>query len=389
MIRQILHVDLDAFFVSVEQALRPSLKGKPVIVGGNPPRGVVASASYEARAQGVRAGMPLSRAHRLCPQAISLQVDFPRYRQVSEKFMNILADFSPYIEPVGLDEAYLDVTGSGSATEIASILKSRIKSELALTATVGIACCKVVAKIASGLAKPDGLLEVKPGKERGFLAPLLVARLPGVGKKTGQILRGMGVVTIGQLAALPLPLLRHTFGISGETLYRYANGIDQSEVEPPSPAKSISRETTFAEDTLDFSLLEAMLGCLSERVGDELRCQNRRARCITLKLKYADFKEITRSHILKVACQADQVIFEIGLGLLEKALAKSHKPVRLIGIKVSNLVGEEPQLSMLDSATEKLEKLDHVIDHIRRRYGYSLIQRGRTLSFNRLLPKWR
>ena len=202
MARRIMHIDLDAFFVSVEQAENPELRGKPVVVGGRPDRrGVVAAASYEARAFGLHAGMPITTAYRLCPQAIFIEGSFAKYRHASEKFMAILADFSPYLEPVSLDEAYLDATGfesiHGSIQHMAVKIKQRIKDELKLSASVGIASAKVVAKVASELSKPDGLLEVAAGKERSFLAPLPIAKLPGIGKKTERILRGLGIHTIG------------------------------------------------------------------------------------------------------------------------------------------------------------------------------------------------
>jgi len=203
MARRIMHIDLDAFFVSVEQAVNPKLKGKPVIVGGRPDRrGVVAAASYEARAFGLHSGMPLATASRLCPQAIFIEGSFPRYREASKKFMAILADFSPYLEPVGLDEAYLDATGfeslHGSTRQMAVKIKQRVKDELDLCASIGIAGSKVVAKVASDLSKPDGLLEIAAGDERTFLAPLPIGRLPGIGKKTEQLLKGLGIHTIGQ-----------------------------------------------------------------------------------------------------------------------------------------------------------------------------------------------
>jgi len=376
----IIHVDLDAFFVSVEQSLDPTLKGKIVIVGGHSPRGVVSSASYEARAHGVSAGMPLALAHRLCPQAIFLQGDFSRYYQASRRFMDILKDITPDVEPLGLDEAYLDVSGFGSAREIALKMKNRVKQELDLTASVGIASCKVVAKVASDLAKPDGLLEVVPSEERSFLAPLPVSKLPGVGKKTKRVLEGMGVTTIGQLAALPSRMLRQTFGVAGETLLRYANGIDDSKVKPLTEVKSIGRETTFAEDTLDRGFLEAMLRHLSEQVGAELRWQDKQGRCITLKLRYADFETITRSRTLKGATNRDHTIFEIGNRLLQKALSQSKRLVRLIGIRVSSLTGVERQLEMLDATANKLERVDKAVEHIRQRHGFASIQTGRTLT---------
>ena len=392
MTRRIMHIDLDAFFVSVEQAENPELKGKPVVVGGRPERrGVIAAASYEARDFGLHAGMPLATASRLCPQAIFIEGNFTKYRQASRKFIAILADFSPFLEPVGLDEAYLDVTGfeslHGSILKMASNIKQRVKDELGLSASVGIASSKVVAKIASELAKPDGLLEVATGEERSFLKPLPVGKLPGIGKKTGQILKGLGIDTIGKLSLIPLSTLKSHFGTFGEALHRLSGGIDDRKVEPPAEAKSISRETTFAEDTREQPFLEATLRYLSERVGSELRRHGKQARCVTLKLRYADFTTITRRHSLKKATSADQTIFLTGLRLIKRGLSQEKQAVRLIGIGVSSLTGPGRQLYMLDSGAARLERLDRAIDRIRNKYGFSSIQTGRTLRLKDIFPK--
>jgi DNA polymerase-4 len=381
--RCILHIDLDAFFVSVEQALATELVDKPVVVGGRPDsRGVVASASYEARVFGIRAGMPLTQAYRLCPQTIFLQGSFPAYRDASERFMTILADFSPCLEPAGLDEAYLDVTGCelfGTPYQIASRIKERVKKELKLIASVGMASCKVVAKIASDLGKPDGLVEVAAGQEKDFLAPLPVASLPGVGKKTEQSLKAMEIKTIGQLAVLPIEVIKNRFGSFGLMIHHYANGIDNREVEAPGEAKSISRETTFAQDTADKVFLQAMLRYLCERVGAELRQETKHARTITLKLRYSDFETITRRFSSKEATDADEVIFAGAIKLLKQSLAGKRKLVRLIGIGVSNLVSYGRQLNLLDSRPQRLGHLDKAIDRIRNKYGFTAIQTGRTL----------
>ncbi|MCL0058018.1 DNA polymerase IV [Dehalococcoidales bacterium] len=392
MARTIMHIDIDAFFVSVEQALNPELQGKPVVVGGRPDRrGVVASASYEARRFGLYSGMPLITAYCLCPQAIFIEGSFPKYRDASQRFMAILADFSPYLEPVSLDEAYLEATGFesiyGSIWQMAVVIKQQIRDELGLCASVGIASSKLVAKIASDLSKPDGLLEVAEGKERSFLAPLPVAKLPGVGKKTERILNGLGINAIGKLSTMPLSILKRYFGASGELLHRYANGIDDREVKLPSAAKSISRETTFSQDTKDHSLLKATLRYLSEQVGAELRQQGKQARCITLKLRYADFTTITRSHTLKQASDTNQTISETGLELLNKALAQEKQPVRLIGIGVSNLTKLGRQLDMLDISAQRREQLNRAIDRIRNKYGFTAIQTGRTLLLKDIFPQ--
>ncbi|MCJ7425814.1 MAG: DNA polymerase IV [Dehalococcoidales bacterium] len=385
MARRIMHIDLDAFFVSVEQVADPSLKGKPVVVGGRPQgRGVVAAASYEARAFGLRSGMPLVTASRLCPQAIFIQGSFPKYRDASEKFMAILADFSPYLEPMGLDEAYLDATGfeslHGSIKQMALKIKQRVKKELGLNASIGIASGKVIAKVASEMSKPDGLLEVAAGKERAFLAPLPIARLPGIGQKTEPKLKSLGIDTIGKLSAMPPKALKSHFGASGEVLQRFASGIDDREVEPPAAAKSTSRETTFSQDTKDPAMLESTLRYLGERVGADLRQKGKRARCVTLKLRYGDFTTITRRRTLSQSTDSDQAIFETGQGLLKRALTGEKRAVRLIGIGVSELVEAGRQLDMMDGSAQRQEQLNKAIDRIRKKYGFTAIQTGRTLK---------
>ena len=390
MTRRILHIDLDAFFVSVEQTLNPALRGRSVVVGGDPKgRGVVACASYEARVYGLRAGMSLALAQRLCPHAIFLGGNFYHYRDASARFMDILAEFTPDIEPLGLEEAYLDLSGFeplyGPVRETALEIKRQVKGDLGLTASVGIANSKVVAKIASDLSKPDGLVEVPPGEERLFLDPLPVAKLPCVGSKTESALKRLGVATIGELSRLPLSFLKQTFGVHGEVMHCYANGIDSRRVEPPATPKSISRETTFSEDTSDRAFLSATMHYLGERVGATLRSQGKQARCVTLKLRYADFESITRSRTLKEAFDTDRIIFEVGRQLLEQALKRRAMPVRLIGIGVSNL-SEGRQLSMLDPWTEILEGLNGAIDRIRGKYGFTAIEVGRTLSLRGMFP---
>ncbi len=359
-----------------------------MVVGGRPDRrGVVASASYEARTFGIKAGMPLFRAYKLCPQAVFIEGNLPRYRDASEKFMSILAGYSPCLEPAGLDEAYLDVTGCdsyGSPHQLAEHIKREINRKLKLTASVGIASCKVVAKIASDIAKPDGLVEVAPGTEKEFLAPLPVNSLPGVGRKTEAVLKSLGITTIGQLSAMPFPLLKTRLGASGVALHNYANGIDTRQVEPPGEAKSISKETTLARDTLDQSLLKALLRYLCEQVGAELRSQDRQARRVTLKLRYADFDTVTRSSTSAEATSSDDVIFSRAQQLLRRALAQRRELVRLIGVEAAALTSYGRQLRLFEPSSQRLEYLDKAIDRIRRKYGFASIQTGCTLPLKDL-----
>jgi DNA polymerase-4 len=390
--RTIIHIDLDAFFVSVEQVLNPDLLGKPVVVGvKKDERGVIAAASYEAREYGLHSGMPLRTASRLCPQAIFIEGNFNRYRDASRQFMAILTDFTPFIEPGGLDEAYLDVTGfeslHGSIREMALAMKRRIKDEIGLNASVGISSCKVVSKVASDYSKPDGLIEVKKGEERSFLAPLPISRLPGVGRKTEKFLQSAGIKTVGELAALSPDVLKKHLGIWGENLHRLANGIDDRKVEPPGTAKSISRETTFSKDLRDRSVLKATLRYLSERVGADLRSRIRQARCVTVKLRYADFTTLTRSKTFTQATDSDSEIYSTGEKLLDKALSAGKQPVRLIGIGVSNLSEMGGQLSMMESTSQRQTQLDKAIDRIRMKYGFTAIQTGRTLLLKDLYPQ--
>ncbi|MEE9324028.1 MAG: DNA polymerase IV [Dehalococcoidia bacterium] len=385
MPRQILHIDLDAFFVSVERALDPSLRGRPVVVGGKAnSRGVVACASYEARAYGLRAGTPLTTAYRLCPQAVFLPGRFANYVSTSERFLDILRSFTPDVEALGLDEAFMDLTGFeplyGPVKDAAVRIKEAVNRELDVTASVGIAPCKVVAKVASDLCKPDGLLEVAPGEEGGFLAPLPIRMLPGVGSKAEKALKDIGVSTIGQLASLPLSATRRLFGVGGYWLPLWANGVDDSHFQESAPPKSISRETTFPQDTADRRFLRGVLRYLGERVGSSLREDGRMARRVVLKVRYADFETVTRHRTLERATNADDIIFGQGLHLLERELDRKRQRVRLLGIGVSNLTAYGGQLSLLDATPSKSIRLNKATDGIRRKYGFTSIQRGLTLQ---------
>ena len=382
--RTIMHIDLDAFFVSVEQVLNPNLKGKPVVVGGKADqRGVVATASYEARVFGLHSGMPLVTAARLCPQAIFIGGSYSKYREASKKFMAILSDFSPFIEPGGLDEAFLDVTGfeslHDSIFQMASTIKNRITKELGLVASVGIASCKIVAKVASDESKPDGLLEIPFGQEAAFLEPMPIRKLPGIGPKTEITLKSMGISTLGKLASTPEEVLKSRFGVYGAMLQRHARGLDKRTVSERGEAGSISREVTFSRDTKNKTFLSAELRYLCEKVGADLRDDRMRAKCVTLKLRYSDFTTVTRSRTLAQATDADQVIFENGDDLMRKTLSADRRSVRLIGIGVSGLNEPGYQLTLMDDSRQRMELLNRAVDRIRNKYGFASIQTGRTL----------
>jgi DNA polymerase-4 len=379
-----MHIDLDAFFVSVEQVLNPNLKGKPVVVGGKADqRGVVATASYEARAFGLHSGMPLVTAARLCPHAIFIEGSYSKYREASKKFMTILSYFSPFIEPGGLDEAFLGVTGfeslHGSIFQMASSIKNRVTKELGLIASVGIASCKIVAKVASDESKPDGLLEIPLGQEAAFLEPMPIRKLPGIGPKTEIILKSMGISTLGKLACTPEDVLKSRFGVYGLVLQRHARGLDKRVVSARGEAGSISREVTFFRDTNDKTFLSAELRYLCEKVGADLRNDRKQAKCVTLKLRYSDFTTVTRSRTLAQSTDTDQVIFENGEDLMRKALSAERRAIRLIGIGVAGLNEPGYQLTLMDNSRQRLEVLNRVVDRIRNKYGFSSIQTGRTL----------
>ena len=385
MARHILHVDLDAFFVAVEQARDPALRGKPVIVGGDPNgrRGVVATASYQARAFGVHSAMPIATAKRLAPHAIYLRGNYKEYSRVSKLFHAILSDYTPLVESGGLDEAYMDVTGceaiAGTPPEAAATIRRRIREELGIAASVGIASSRMVAKVASDAAKPDGVCLVPEGGEAAFLAPMPLRALPMLGPSTEKKLQSLGLTTLGQLAAVPEKTLEGLFGPHGPVLGLRARGIDPSAVGGDGhTAKSISREGTFSYDVSDPQHLRAVLRAFSESVGSQLRKQGRRARTISLKLRYEDFTTLSRSVTSPRPLNSDDAIFDAANGLLSKIRQAERRPVRLIGVGASNFVDDAVQLSLEPSKELKSEKLALTFDQVRKKYGTRSIQTGRT-----------
>ena len=379
----ILHIDMDAFYASVEERDNPSLIGQPVIVGGSAEgRGVVAAANYEARKFGVHSAMAAARAKRLCPHATVIKPRIDYYASVSRQIRDIFEQFTPLVEPLSLDEAFLDATGCesifGPSAEIGRQIKLRIRSELNLVASVGVAPNKFVAKIASDLKKPDGFVVVEPGDVRLFLDPLPVGRLWGVGKVTGQIFERLAIRTIGQLRQMPLETLNDLFGSSGEHYWQLAHGIDHRQVVPDREAKSISNETTFAEDISDREVLRAWLVDLVEQVARRLRRYDIKGRTVELKVRFADFKTISRSLTLAEPTSITQVLLDAGVKLLTTRLPPRHLPVRLLGFGVQKLDGSgRSQQQLFDQPDrERHQELDRVADELTTKFGKLALRRG-------------
>jgi DNA polymerase-4 len=338
-VQKIIHVDMDAFYASVEQRDDPKLRGKPVVVAWKGNRSVVCAASYEARKFGVRSAMPAVRAERLCPEAIFVAPDFTRYRAVSRAVGEIFRRHTELIEPLSLDEAYLDVTENKTslptATSVARTIRDQIRQELSLTASAGVAPNKFLAKLASGWRKPDGLFVIQPEDIDSFLLPLPVGRLPGVGKVTGDQLTKIGIQTVGDLRKLELPLLEKHFGRYGLRLHELARGIDDSAVVPDRPTKSISVEDTFEQDLL-LAETEPMVRHLAEKLWSASRKESRLARTVVLKLKTSEFKILTRSHTPDSPPSSCQELTDIALELRKRVELSAQQRYRLVGIVLSN-----------------------------------------------------
>jgi DNA polymerase-4 len=353
-IRKIVHIDMDAFYASVEQRDDPQLRGKPVIVAWRGNRSVVCAASYEARRFGVRSAMPVVRAERLCPGGIFLPPDFVRYRAVSRIAREIFKRHTDLVEPLSLDEAYLDVTenktGLPTATRVASAIREQIRQEVHLTASAGVAPNKFLAKIASDWRKPDGLFVIRPGDVDTFLSPLPVGRLPGVGKVTGEKLDQLGIKTVGDLRGLDLPTLEGHFGRYGLRLYQLARGLDNGEVVPDRPTKSISAEDTFEHD-VTLAETESMIRELAEKIWSASRKESRIARTVVLKMKTSEFNILTRSHTPASPPSTCEKLTNIALSLRERVDLGPQQRFRLVGVGLSNFrepEGEEDRSTQPD-----------------------------------------
>jgi len=384
-IRSILHVDMDAFFVSVEELEDPSLKGKPVVVGADPEgRGVVAAASYEARKYGVHSAMPIRTAKKLCPHAIFLRGHHAKYRDHSEKIYDVFGSFTPVVEMVSIDEAYLDLTGTerlhGGALRAADRLIRTVKDRTGLNCSVGASTSHLVSKIASDQAKPHGLLYVLPGCEAAFLAPLPIRRMPGIGKVTEPELLSLGIATIGDLETYGEERLKQRFGKYGEWLATKSRGEDISAYQYEEEPKSISHETTFDADTADIEELERTLSYLAQLVARRLRDHGLFARTVGLKLRNARFRTVTRDVTLDEPTHLDSVIFENVLRLFEQAWKKEEK-IRLVGVRTSNLERGVFQRNLLEApAHSKLDRAMQAADKMRAKFGFHAVQMARSLE---------
>lgn len=381
----IMHCDLDAFFAAVEQLDHPELRGRPVIVGGSArSRGVVSTCSYEARKYGVKSAMPMAQALRLCPQAVYLPVNMPRYVEVSRQVFSILAGYSPLMEPLSIDEAFLDIGGTrnlfGRPSDIGRRIKEQVRDETGLTISVGISYNKFLAKLASDMGKPDGLMIISREQALEILAPLPVSSLWGVGEKGQAQLRAWGLESIADLQKLPAGWLEERMGLSGRLCWELAQGIDHRQVEPERERKSLGREITFPQDVDDLEYLKHWLQVFAAELCPRLRKIERLAATITIKLRLNSFKTITRSRTIQ-ACDSEVLIADTAVQLLEQAY-RGSPPVRLIGLSLGKLspAGELEQGALFDEQREKNHLLDLLIDNIRERFGPQSIKRAHLLD---------
>lgn len=387
MQKSIIHLDMDAFYPAVEVLDSPELKGKPVIVGGSRERGVVASASYEARKFGIHSAQPMATAMRLCPKGIFLPGRMSRYKEVSHQVFEIFHRFTPLVEPLSIDEAFLDVTGSvrlfGRPEDIAKKIKNTVFKETGLTVSAGVAPSKFVAKIASDMNKPDGLTVVMPDKVREFLDPLPISKMWGAGKVTQEALAQLNIHTFRDLSRMPAELLERHLGKHGVKMHQLSMGIDDREVIPEHDAKSIGHEDTFAEDILDLDIAKREILSQADRVARRMRQEKVSGKTVTLKVKYSDFTQITRSITLPEATDDAHEIYITACTLLQKTQA-GERPIRLLGISMSQLyfVDFEKQLSFFkkEEEAQRKRRLHEALDFLDERFGERSVRPGTLLK---------
>jgi DNA polymerase IV len=383
MQRWIVHVDMDAFFAAVEQRDNPALRGQPVIIGGSSRRGVVAAASYEARRYGVHSAMPIAEAQRRCPHGVFLPANHRKYSRVSQEIHAVFSDFTPLIEPLSLDEAFLDVTGMDWLYDhpltIAKTIKKRIYDELELTASAGVAPNKFLAKLASDLEKPNGLVIIHPGEEANVLEHLPITYLWGVGQKTADVLHGLKINTIGQLARTDLKMLEKNLGKWAIDAQRLALGLDDRPVVPDSKPKSIGNEITFDTDLVCREEIETHFLALAEQVGRRLRYSNYQGRTITLKIRFIPFDTITRSQTLATPTNLGEDLYETACQILHRT--ELLTPIRLLGLTVSHLEPDSGgQLSLFSETDNKRRAVTQAVDRLRDKYGESIVTRVRLIK---------
>ena len=388
MRRIILHIDMDAFFAAIEELDHPEYRGKPVVVGADPKggsgRGVVSTCNYEARKFGIHSALPISQAYQRCPTAIYVPPRLRRYVDCSRKLFSILTEFSPKVEPISIDEAFIDITGCtrllGSPGEIAKKIKQSIRDRLGLTASIGIAPNKFIAKIASDLEKPDGLVIVEPEKMLDFLHPLPISKMWGVGKKTEAKLKALGIHTIGDLARLPQDAVVKKYGKAGLHFWLLANGMDDREVERDHAVKSVSLENTYLEDVADEKTIEETIFSIADNVSRILRQKKLKGKTVTLKIRLEDFSTFTRAQSYGSYFDSSQIISETSLKLFHN-FDRQHKKVRLLGIAVSNLDNQnQQQLGLFDRKDPSGQKIDKVIDLVQNKFGPDLIKKATILG---------
>lgn len=371
--RHIAHLDLDSFYVSVEQLRNPKLIGKPVLIGGTGDRGVVASCSYEARKFGIHSAMPMKVARRLCSHAIIVRGDMEQYSKYSGLVTDIIKDTVPLFEKSSIDEFYVDMTGMDKyfgCLKFTNELKRKVVKESGLPISYGLAGNKLIGKVATNEVKPNGQIEIPFGNEKSFLAPLSIAKIPGIGKQTAILLLKMGVETVKVLSDIPVEMMQNLLGKNGSELWRRANGIDETPVVPYHEQKSISTENTFGQDTIDMNFMRAEMIRMTERIAFELRKQNKLTGCVTVKIRYSNFETFTKQQSISYT-NAEHVLFKTAKELFER-LYDRRMLIRMLGIRFTNLIPGNYQIHLFED-TQEMIKLYQAIDSVKKRFGEGMV----------------